>query len=215
MSTERKSLSGTQRQLLRTTVQLNALIFGGLLGLMTGALLFALATAAQRGTGTGLIVTLLAVFLPGYAIGWVGALLGLCWGLVAGAALGSGIYWINYRNLTPGIDDLVATARASGDLPDAILRLHGPSLGLAMGTIGALGLVGTTTWLVVRGTAAESVHAGLLAEILPGYAVSLGGAVVGAIEFFLILYVVSFAFAQIYNRIAGGRRRRGRPGTRR
>lgn len=187
-------------------MRLNTLIFGALLGLMTGLVLFALAMAAQRGGGFALLVSLLAVFLPGYALGWQGALLGLLWGFVAGAALGSGIYRINYRSLLSRIDDLVATAQPNGDLPHAILRLHGPSLGLAMGTIGALGLVATTGWLVVRGTASQSVHAGLLSEILPGYTVSFGGAIVGAAEFFIILYVLSFVFARVYNRIVVGRR---------
>lgn len=204
VSTE--SFSASPAQLLQTTVRINALIFGTLLGLMTGMLLCLLAMVAQRGAGTGLVVSLLSIFVPGYAVGWLGAVLGLFWGFLAGAILGGGIYWINYRNLLPMIDDLVADVHSGGDLPDAMLRLHGPSLGLAMGTIGALGLFATTGWLVARGTAAESFHAGLLAEILPGYAVSIAGGVVGAVEFFLILYALSFAFAHIYNRIAAGRR---------
>ncbi len=188
-------------------MRFNAMIFGALLGLITGLLLFVLATMSHPGAPTGLIVTLLGVFLPGYAPGWRSAMLGLFWGFVVGATLGGGIYWINYRNLLPKIDDLVAQLHAGGaDLPVAVLRLHGPSLGLAMGTIGALGLVVTTTWLVIRGTAAESVHAGLLAEILPGYAVSVAGSVVGAIEFFVILYFLCIAFAFIYNHIVAARR---------
>ncbi len=100
-------------------------------------------------------------------------------------------------------------AQAGGDPPPAILRLHGPSLGLAIGVIGAIGLVATTTWLVLRGTAAQSTHAGLLAEILPGYTVSVAGSVVGAVELFLILYLVCMGFAFVYNRIvAVGHRRR-------
>lgn len=189
-------------------MRINAVIFGTLLGLIGGLLLFALAAAAKPGAPSGLIVSLLGVFLPGYALGWRSAILGLFWGFVAGATLGSSIYWINYRNLLQRIDDLVETACAGGDLPEAILGLHGPSLGFAIGTTGALGLFATTTWLVVRGTAAESVHAGLLAEILPGYAVSVAGGAVGAVEFFLILYALSIAFAQIYNRIVTARQHR-------
>ena len=206
LSAKIESAGRAQRQLLRATVRFNAVIFGSLLGLMAGLLLFALAAAAQQGTPTGLIVTLLGIFLPGYAIDWRGAILGLFWGFLFGAGLGSGIYWMSYRNLLPKIDDLVATVRADGDLPEAVLRLHGPSLGLAIGTFGALGLVATTTWLVIRGTAAESVHAALLAEILPGYAVSVAGGVVGAVEFFLILYALCIAFVHIYNHIVAARR---------
>jgi hypothetical protein len=172
-------------------------------------LLFVLALAAQHGAPSGVLVTLLAVFLPGYATGWLGALLGLFWGWIVGALLGGGIYWISYRDLGPEIDHQVALAQAGDDPPPAILRLHGPSLGLAIGIMGAIGLVATTTWLVVRGTAAQSVHAGLLAEILPGYTVSVAGSLMGALELFLILYLVCMGFAFIYNRIvAAGRRRR-------
>jgi hypothetical protein len=152
-----------------------------------------------------LIVALLGVFLPGYAVGWWGAIIGLLWGFIVGAALGSGIYGINYRNLLPKINEQVAPLPSRTDLTRAVLRLHGPSLGFAIGTIGAIGLVVTTTWLVARGTAAESVHAGLLAEILPGYAVSVAGSMVGAVEFFLILYGLCVAFAHIYNRVAAAR----------
>lgn len=197
-----------QRQLLRATMRVNATVFGVLLGFMAGLLLFVLALVAQHGAPNGVLVTLLAVFLPGYATGWLGALLGLFWGWVVGAALGGGIYWISYRNLEPEIDHLVAATQAGGDPPPAILRLHGPSLGLAIGVIGAIGLVATTTWLVLRGTAAQSTHAGLLAEILPGYTVSVAGSVVGAVELFLILYLVCMGFAFVYNRIvAVGHRR--------
>jgi hypothetical protein len=197
-----------QRQFLRATMRVNAAIFGALLGLMAGLLLLGLALVAQPGGPTGVLVTLLAVFLPGYATGWLGALLGLFWGWVVGALLGGSIYWISYRNLGPEIDHLVAPTQAGGDPPFAILRLHGPSLGLAIGVMGAIGLAATTTWLVVRGTAAQSVHAGLLAEILPGYTVSVAGSVVGAAELFLILYLAGMGFAFIYNRIvAAGHRR--------
>lgn len=201
-----ESSARVQHQLLQATVRVNALIFGALLGLMAGLLLFALAAMGRPGEPSGLIVTLLGVFLPGYATGWLRGLLGLFWGFFVGAMLGGGIYWINYRNLLRNIDHLVSRVRPAGDLPAAVLWLHGPSLGVAIGVIGALGLVGTTTWLVVRGTAAESVHARLLAEVLPGYGVSLVGGVVGAVEFFLVLYVVCMGFAFVYNRIVALRR---------
>jgi len=205
---EDESSVRAQRQLLQATVRVNAIIFGALLGLMAGLLLFALAAVAQPGKPSGLIVTLLGIFLPGYATGWPGAMFGLVWGFLVGAMLGGGIYWINYRNLLRNIDHLVARVRPAGELPAAVLWLHGPSLGVAIGVIGALGLVATTTWLVVRGTAAESVHARLLAEVLPGYSVSLIGGVVGAVEFFVVLYVACMGFAFVYNRIVAARRDR-------
>jgi hypothetical protein len=209
MSDASEASALAQRQLLQATMRVNATVFGVLLGFMAGLLLFVLALVARPGGPSGLFVSLLAVFLPGYASGWLGALPGLFWGWIVGALLGGGIYWISYRNLGSEIDHLVAATPAGDDPPRAILRLHGPSLGLAIGIMGAIGLVTTTTWLVVRGTAPQSVHAGLLAEILPGYTVSVAGSLVGALELFLILYLVCMGFAFIYNRIvAAGPRRR-------
>ncbi len=83
----------------------------------------------------------------------------------------------------------------------------------------------TTNWLVLRGTAGESVHARLLAQVLPGYAVDPVGSLIGAVELFVLLYVFCVALARIYNRIvehraparsltpvrAGTRRRRAVP----
>ena len=46
-----------------------------------------------------------------------------------------------------------------------------------------------TNWLVLRGTAGESVHARLLAQVLPGYAVDPVGSLIGAAELFVLLYV--------------------------
>ena len=89
-----------------------------------------------------------------------------------------------------------------------MLRLHGPSLGLAVGLMGALGLVATTNWLVLRGTAADSVHARLLSEILPGYSVDLAGSLLGAGELFVVLFLLCQVFTSVYNRIVRMRQQR-------
>ena len=132
----------------------------------------------------------------------------MLWGFSLGALLGAIIYRINGRNVLEQIDDLVVPDKGSDDFPRVLLRLHGPSLGLAIGAVGALGLVITTNMLVIRGTAAESRRARLLAEVLPGYTVSPLGSVVGAIELFALLYVFFLAFAYIYNRLADRRQPR-------
>lgn len=196
--------------LMHATMRLNALIFGGILGALTGAFLLALAVAATLGVSAhaALLVRLLGVFLPGYGTGVFGLLAGLFWGLVLGGALGAGIYWINYRRVLSRVDELVSVRAANGDLPSAVLRLHGPSLGVAVGVVGALGLVVTTNWLVLRGTAHESIHAYLLSQVLPGYAVDLRGSLIGAAELFAVLFVFCVAFATVYNRVADARRRR-------
>lgn len=197
-------------QLVWTTLRLNTWVFGMILGLMTGLLLLALALVAGLASGEylGLTVTLIGIFVPGYEPGWEGALAGLFWGFLAGALLGAGVYRISTRTALTRIDELVAFERGDRDFPEAVLLLHGPSLGLAIGLIGALGLIGTTSWLVIRGTAAHSVHASLLSEILPGYSVDLPGSLIGAAELFVVLYLVCQVFVFVYNRVAGIRRRR-------
>ena len=196
--------------LLQATMRVNTLIFGIIFGLLAGLALLALAlAAADRDHGHApLLVALLGVFLPGYAQGWLGALAGLVWGCVLGSALAAGIYRINCRVALARVDDLVAMDGGSGEFPVAVLRLHGPSLGIAIGAIGGLGLIVTTNWLVLRGTAAESVHAQLVAHFLPRYAVDLPGSLIGAAELFVILYVSSLLFASIYNRVVALRQRR-------
>jgi hypothetical protein len=197
--------------LLRATLRFNTIIFCVIFGLLAGIALFALGLSAKGGAlgSAPLIVALLGVFLPGYGPGWPGALAGLFWGGLIGAALAAAIYRINCRVVLGKVNDLVAMEEGGGDFPMAVLRLHGPSLGLAIGTAGALGLVVTTNWLVLRGTAAESIHARLLAHFLPGYAVTFQGSVIGAVELFALLFVFCVALAHIYNRIVAARHRHG------
>jgi hypothetical protein len=202
--------SESDPQLVWATMRLNTWVFGLILGLIGGLLLSALALVAALASGEylGLTVTLIGIFVPGYGPGWDGALAGLFWGFLGGGLLGAGVYRITTRNALTRLDELVAFERGDRDFPAAVLRLHGPSLGLAIGVMGALGLIGTTSWLVIRGTAAHSVHARLLSEILPGYSVDLPGSVVGAAELFVVLYLVCQVLAFVYNRVASARRRR-------
>ena len=198
-------------RLLRATMRVNTLIFGAIFGALAGLVLFALALAAAV-TGEGharLAVTLLGVFLPGYAAGGLGALAGLAWGSVVGGAIAACVYRINCGAALTKVDELVAIEPSGEEFPKAKLRLHGPWLGLAVGTIGALGLILTTNWLVLRGTAGESVHARLLAQFLPGYEVDPRGSIVGAAELFVLLYAGCVILAYVYHRIADARHRRG------
>lgn len=206
--TERDGI--TDRDVLAATLRFNTLVFGIILGVFAGASLLALSLVARSsGPGNGrLAVALIGVFLPGYGADWPGALLGLFWGFMFGALLGVMIYRINARNALDKIDDLVIAERGADGFARAVLRLDGHSLGLAIGAVGALGLVTTTNVLVARGTAAESVHARLLSEVLPGYKVSVIGSIIGAIELFIVVYVFCRVFVAIYNRVAGRRRRR-------
>jgi hypothetical protein len=197
----------SDREVLDATLRFNTRVFSAILGAFAGAALLALSLFAYYGPGTGrLAVALIGVFLPGYhANGWAGALAGMFWGVVLGALFGAGIYRLNARHVLAKIDELVIRERSSVDFPRAVLRLDGGSLGIAIGLIGALGLITTTNLLVARGTAAQSVHARLLSEVLPGYAVSPLGSVVGAIELFVVLYLCCRLFVAIYNAVAARR----------
>ena len=199
----------TARELMRATLRFNTLIFGVILGLFAGTALLVLALIASSDAGFGrLPVFLIGIFLPGYSPDWQGALIGFVWGFVFGAALGAVIYRINSLRVLSQIDHLVVAQKAAEGFRGAVLRLHGPSLGLAIGAAGAIGLIATTNLLVARGTAGQSVRARLLAEVLPGYSVSPGGSIIGALELFAILYVFCHAFALIYNSLAGRSSRR-------
>jgi hypothetical protein len=199
----------TDRDVLEATLRFNTLVFSIILGVFAGAALLALSLVSQSGPRNGrLAVALIGVFLPGYGADWPGALLGLFWGFMVGALLGVVIYRINARNVLDKIEELVIAERGSNGFTRAVLRLDGHSLGLALGAVGALGLVTTTNMLVARGTAAQSVHARLLSEVLPGYTVSVVGSIIGAIELFVVVYVFCRAFVTIYNWVAGRRQRR-------
>jgi hypothetical protein len=189
--------------LLHATVKWNTLLFAGICGLI-GALTLLCATYLSLYRGLpdpGHYLNLLGVFLPGYAVSAAGAWIGFLWGGFVGAVSGAIIYRIYARSIRRQVADYFAGAKSADDLEYAVLKLHGHSLGLALGGIAALGLLITTNWLVLRGTADESVHARLLSHYLPGYSVSFLGSIVGALEIFIVLYVFSLVLGAIYNRI--------------
>lgn len=199
--------------LLRATVKLNTLLFAGVCGLMAGlTLLFATYLSLYRGSPSpGHLLNLLGVFLPGYRVSPGGAWVGLLWGGLLGAISGTLMYRIYARSIRQQVAEYFAGSRSGDDLEYAVLNLHGHSLGLAMGSIAALGLLITTNWLVIRGTAAESVHAALLSFYLPGYVVSTSGSLIGAVGIFVIAYLFCLLLGLIYNGVAALRRSRATP----
>jgi hypothetical protein len=129
-------------------------------------------------------------------------------GFSLGALLGAIIYRINGRKVLEQIDDLVVADKGSDDFPRVLLRLHGPSLGLAIGAVGALGLVITTNMLVIRGTARrKATERASWPRSCPATPSALWAALSGT-ELFALLYVFFLAFAYIYNRLADRRQPR-------
>lgn len=199
--------------LLHATVKLNTLLFAGICGFLAGMTLLLVTYASMlRGLPRpGHYLNLLGVFLPGYSVTVEGAWIGLFWGFVLGGVMGAVMYRVYARGIRSMVTEYLAGHGSRTDIERAIMRLDGHSLGLALGTSVVLGLVVTTNWLVIRGTANESVHAALLAQYLPGYSVSMAGSLIGAVEVFVLAYAGCHLLAAVYNGVAGWRRRKSAP----
>jgi hypothetical protein len=199
------------RHLLRAAKKLNTWLFGTVCAAVGGVLLMGMTYASMlRGLPyPGHYLNLLGVFLPGYSVSPAGAWIGLVWGGLVGGALGALLYRIYARSIEAQVMDYLKNARSKADLLSAKFWIDGNALGLAMGAVVAGGLLVTTNWLVLRGTADESVHASLLSSYLPGYSVSVVGSVIGAVQLFALMYLVCRLFAWIYNTVTtkrGGKR---------
>jgi hypothetical protein len=189
------------RYLLSKVVRMNILISALGVGLSLGLLLF-LTTMASIAVSNlpGRYLNLLGVFMPGYSASPRGAWFGLFWGLVYGALSGGAVAWLYARSLGARLPELVKwDDPAVRRLRLPVLRLSSHALGITLGILAALQLVLATLWLVVRGTAGQSVHARLLSHYLPGYTVSWQGSLVAGLELFVLIYLFSALTGGIYN----------------
>lgn len=89
-----------ERQLIRASVaRLRAGILALVVAMMTGTGLF-VATAwllIKGGPNVGATLGLLGNYLPGYAVTWPGAVVGLLYGAAIGAVAGWSLAWIYNR----------------------------------------------------------------------------------------------------------------------
>jgi len=185
---------------IKLNTWLSAMVMGSMLGLSLLALTY---ISLYRGLpDTGQYLNLLGVFLPGYEVSHAGAWIGLFWGFVIGAFLAVLLYRVYARGMVAQLAHFSADGSALSKPTEATFVFEGKSLGLALGSVAAIGLLTTTNWLVLRGTADESSHAELLMNFLPGYSVSVMGSLIGAAELFFVTFVVSIIFSSIYNRLA-------------
>ncbi|VAW92786.1 hypothetical protein MNBD_GAMMA23-355 [hydrothermal vent metagenome] len=193
--------------LLHASVKLNTRLLAGVFGLISGLSLFVITyISLYRGMpDTGQYLRLLGVFLPGYEVSHFGAWVGFFWAFIIGALLAGMFYRIYARSIPDLIQDYLRDGAKNDDLLGMPMRLSGHYLGLALGAIIAGGLIVTTNWLVIRGTADESTHAQLLVNFLPGYSVSTIGSFIGAIELFIFSYILSLFFCWIYNNVVAFR----------
>lgn len=209
VNTDTGAAEEINQQLLRSAVKLNTLLLAGVFGCFSGLAMFVITYMSMyRGMGNpGQYLNLLGVFLPGYSVSHAGAWIGLFWGACIGALLAAMFYRIYARSIPSQVEACLRHGHGKDDLLDVTLRFDGNYLGLALGTIVSLGLFVSTSWLVFRGTADESNHAELLSQYLPGYTVSYVGGIIGALEIFAIIYLLSLLFSWIYNRVTLARGR--------
>jgi len=195
------------QQLLHSVIKLNTLLMASVSGVIGGLTMF-LVTYLSLFRGLpepGHYLNLLGVFLPGYEVSLSGAWIGLFWGTLIGAFLGGMFYRVYAQSIELQVRRCIERNRVGGDLMQTTLRMSGKHLGLALGGLVSVGLVITTSWLVIRGTANESANAMLLSNYLPGYTVSFLGSIVGGIQLFFITYIICLVFSWLYNTVAFSR----------
>lgn len=205
MQAANRKVNGVNLRLLNAAIRFNAMMLG-----LTGGTIAAVvvwfathASIAKWGGESGNYLGLLAVFFPGYSVTPGGAWIGAFW-----AFLYAGLFsWLSYRLygrvLGTRISEVLLSSTPTENpvLKPSIMRLHGTSLGLAIGAMAALGLFFSTAWLVIRGTADQSVHAALLANYIPGYTVSILGGLIGAVQLFVLVFLGCLLLAAVYNKI--------------
>ncbi|MDZ7784925.1 MAG: hypothetical protein U5K56_18905 [Halioglobus sp.] len=205
MQAANRKVNGVNLKLLNAAIRFNAMMLG-----LTGGTIAAVvvwfathASIAKWGAESGNFLGLLAVFFPGYSVTPGGAWIGAFW-----AFLYAGLFsWLSYRLygrvLGTRISEILLSSTPTENpvLKPTIMRLHGTSLGLAIGAMAALGLFFSTAWLVIRGTADQSVHAALLANYIPGYSVSIPGGLIGAAQLFALVFLGCLLLAAVYNKI--------------
>ena len=192
-------------KLLKTAIRFNARILGLTAGTLAAVVIYVATQASivKWGDDSGGYLGLLAIFFPGYSVSSAGAWIGAFWAFIYFGTCS----WLSYRVygkvLGTRISALLLSpvSTANPVLKPSTLRLHGVSLGIAIGSIAGLCLFASTAWLVVRGTAGESVHAALFSNYIPGYSVSIMGGLWGAIELFGLVFLACLLLATVYNKV--------------
>jgi hypothetical protein len=197
--------SGVNLKLLNAAVRFNALMLGLTAGTLAAFVVYFAthASIAKWGSDSSNYLSLLAIFFPGYSVTSGGAWVGAFWAFVYAGTCSALSYRLYGKVLGTRISEVLLSTVPTENpvLKPSVLRLHGSSLGLAMGTIAAVGLFCSTSWLVVRGTAGQSVHAALFANYIPGYSVSILGGLLGAVELFAMVFLASLLLAAVYNKL--------------
>lgn len=205
MQVTSQNVQGVNLKLLKAAIRFNALMLGFTAGTLAAAMTYFATqySIARWSDNSGNYLSLLAIFFPGYSVTSSGAWVGAFWAFIYAGTCSALSYRLYGRVLGARIADILLSTvpTANPVLKPSVLRLHGVSLGAAIGTMAALCLFFSTTWLVVRGTADESVHAALFSNYIPGYSVSVPGALLGAATLFVMVFVACLLLASVYNKI--------------
>lgn len=211
MPTDHHNAYGVNLKLLNAAIRFNALMLGLTAGTLAALIAYFAthASIAKWGSDSGNYLNLIAIFFPGYTVSSGGAWVGAFWAFVYFGTCSALSYRLYGRVLGTRIADILLSTVPTENpvLRPSVLRLHGFSLGLAIGAIAAVGLFASTAWLVVRGTADESVHAALFSNYIPGYSVSILGGLWGAVELFVLVFIACQLLAAVYNKIVEIRHR--------
>lgn len=194
------------QELLDAAVRFNSIVLGVVSGLLAAILVFVAThiSVAKWGDYAGNYLNLLAVFFPGYSATAGGAWVGAFWGFVFAGLAGFLTYWFYGKLAGKQLASEIVMDDAETVDPifkPAILHLHGKYLGVAIGSAMGAALMISTFWLVIRGTADESIHARLLGNYLPGYSPSVMGGIIGAIDLFIFVFIGCSLLAAVYNKI--------------
>jgi hypothetical protein len=87
-----------------------------------------------------------------------------------------------------------------------VARIHKQGWGIAFGLLFAVALLAATNILVVEGGPVIGPHLSLLRWYFPGYSVTFGGSLIGAVYAFVVGYGFGSSIAAIYNRLTKGLR---------
>ena len=212
MRTTNQSANGVNLKLLNAAIRFNALMLGLTAGTLAAVVIYVVTQTSilKWGSEAGNYLDLLRIFFPGYSVTSSGAWIGAFWAFIYAGTASALSYRLYGRVLGTRIADILLSTVPTENpvLKPSVLRLHGISLGFAIGAIAAAGLFFSTAWLVVRGTASESVHAALFSNYIPGYSVSILGGLWGAIALFALVFLACLLLATVYNKVVEMRHRK-------
>lgn len=203
-------MDSERMKLIRALSRRNALALSTAIGLLCGGGIF-LATVIlvlKGGPNPGPMLSHLRFYMPGFAVTWGGAFLGLFWGFLEGFVLSLPSAWLYYAGVERSIHRS-PEARA-GQQPLSRRPIHILFFATSFGLLFGIALLLATLWLVVTHKPGTPLGPNLmlLNQYLPGFRVSIAGGILGGVYGAVIGCVFFAAVGALYNVLLG--RRNGR-----